>query len=103
MVSSLFTAGTSYIKVVADPTDQLPAITYWLIGSLSGIKIEEVAFASVFMAIGLVPLLLLRWRINVLTFGDDEARTMGVNVKRVRLIVIACSTLITAACVPSAA
>lgn len=99
MVSSLFTAGTSYIKVIADPTDQLPAITYWLIGSLSGIKIEEVAFASVFMAIGLVPILLLRWRINVLTFGDDEARTMGVNVKRVRLIVIACSTLITAACV----
>lgn len=99
MVSSLFTAGTSYIKLVADPTDQLPAITYWLIGSLNGIKIEEVAFASVFMAVGLIPLLLLRWRINVLTFGDDEARTMGVNAKRVRLIVIACSTLITATCV----
>ena len=99
MVSSLFTAGTSYIKLVADPTDQLPKITYWLLGSLAGTKINDVIFAAVITLAGLIPLLLLRWRINVLTFGDDEARTMGINAKRIRLIVILCSTLVTAASV----
>ena len=99
MVSSLFTAGMSYIKLVADPTDQLPKITYWLMGSLAGAKIKEVIFAAFVTLIGLIPLVLLRWRINVLTFGDDEARTMGVNAKRIRLIVIICATLVTAACV----
>jgi iron complex transport system permease protein len=99
MVSSLFTAGTSYIKLVADPTDQLPKITYWLMGSLAGAKTNEVIFAAIVTLIGLVPLLLFRWRMNILTFGDDEARTMGINAKRIRLIVILCATLVTAACV----
>lgn len=96
MVSSLFSAGTSYIKLVADPSDQLPAITYWLMGSLSGAKLKEVLFAVIPMAVGLVPLFLLRWRINILTLGDEEARTMGINAKRIRLIVIICATLVTA-------
>lgn len=96
MVSSLFSAGTSYIKLVADPTDQLPAITYWMMGSLSGTKLREVGFAVIPMALGLIPLFLLRWRINILTLGDDEARTMGINAKRIRFIVIICATLVTA-------
>ncbi|NLO47489.1 MAG: iron ABC transporter permease [Clostridiales bacterium] len=96
MVSSLFSAGTSFIKLMADPNDQLPAITYWLMGSLAGTKSGELLFAVIPMALGLAILLLIRWRINILTFGDDEARTMGVNAKRVRLIVIICATLITA-------
>jgi iron complex transport system permease protein len=96
MVSSLFTAGTSYIKLVADPTDQLPQITYWLMGSLAGATMGHVIFAIIPMTIGLVPLVLLRWRINVLTFGDDEARTIGINAKTLRFIVIICATLITA-------
>lgn len=99
MVSSLFSAGTSFIKLVADPTDQLPAITYWLMGSLSGTKKDDVIFAILPMAIGLIPLTLVRWRMNVLTLGDDEAKTMGVNSTIIRLIVIICSTLITAASV----
>jgi iron complex transport system permease protein len=99
MVSSLFTAGTSYIKLVADPQDQLPKITYWLLGSLAGTKMNDVIFAAGVTLVGLIPLLLLRWRINVLTFGDDEARTMGISAKRIRLIVILCSTLVTAASV----
>ena len=99
MVSSLFSAGTSFIKLVADPTDQLPAITYWLMGSLSGSKKEDVMFAIVPMAIGIIPLFLLRWRINVLTMGDDEAKSMGVDASKIRLIVIICSTLIIAASV----
>ena len=99
IVSSLFSAATSFIKLVADPTDQLPAITYWLMGSLAGAKIGDIKFVIIPMTIGLVPLLLLRWRMNVLTMGDDEARTMGVNANQVRFIVIFCSTLTTAASV----
>jgi len=99
MVSSLFSAGTSFIKLVADPNEQLPAITYWLMGSLSGAKNSDVSFVIIPMAIGLIPLFILRWRMNVLTMGDDEARTMGVNSNRVRIIVIVCATLVTAASV----
>ncbi len=99
MVSSLFSAATSYIKLVADPNDQLPAITYWLIGSLAGAKMSQIQFAIVPMAVGLVALLLFRWQLDVLTMGDDEAKTMGVHVKRIRLLVIICATLVTAASV----
>lgn len=99
MISSLFTAGTSYIKLVADPTDRLPMITYWLIGSLAGVTKNDVAFVLIPMAVGLVPLLLLRWRINVLTFGDDEARAIGISAVKIRLVVVICATLVTAASV----
>jgi iron complex transport system permease protein len=99
MVSSLFTAATSYLKLVADPNDELQAITYWLMGSLSGATQKTVLMAFIPMAIGLVPLFILRWRINVLTLGDEEARTMGINATRLRLIVILCATLVTAASV----
>lgn len=99
MVSSLFSAGTSYIKLVADPSNQLPAITYWLMGSLSGTRMSDIRFAIVPMLIGLVPLYLLRWRINLLTLGEEEARTMGVNTSHLRFTVILCATFLTAASV----
>ena len=99
MVGSLFSACTSYIKLVADPTNQLPQITYWLMGSLSGTRIGTVRFAAVCMAVGLVPLLLLRWRMNLLTLSPDEARAMGVHTDRLRLAVILSSTVLTAAAV----
>lgn len=99
IVSSLFSAGTSYIKLVADPNDQLPAITYWLLGSLSGAKMSDVSFVLIPMVLGLVPMFIFRWQINILTFGDDEARTIGVDTKKIRLIIMVCSTLVTAASV----
>ncbi len=99
MVSSLFSAGTSFIKLVADPNSQLPAITYWLMGSLSGARMSDFSLAILPMTAGLLPLLLLRWRFNILTLGDDEARTMGVNAGHLRLIVILCATLITSSAV----
>lgn len=102
MVSSLFSAGTSYIKLVADPSDQLPAITYWLMGSLNGARMRDVAFIVLPMALGLVPLLLLKWRINLLTLGEEEASSMGVNVPALRLAVVVCATLLTAASVAAA-
>ena len=99
MVGSLFSACTSYIKLVADPSNQLPQITYWLLGSLSGTRMGTVKFAAVCMAVGLVPLLLLRWRMNLLTLSPDEARAMGVHTDRLRLAVILSSTVLTAAAV----
>ena len=99
MVGSLFSACTSYIKLVADPTNQLPQIIYWLMGSLSGTRMGTVRFAAVCMAVGLVPLLLLRWRMNLLTLSPDEARAMGVHTDRLRLAVILSSTVLTAAAV----
>lgn len=99
MIGSLVSSGTSLIKLVADPEDQLPAITYWLMGSLNGTRPEDVWFVLIPMLLGLIPLLLLRWRLNILTLGDEEAKTMGVNAKRLRVIVILCATLVTAASV----
>lgn len=99
MIGSLFSAGTSFLKLVADPSDQLPAITYWLMGSLVGIAKQDVLVASVPIVIGIIPLWLLRWRINILTMGDDEAQSMGVDANRLRKIVVLSATLITAAAV----
>lgn len=99
MIGSLVSSGTSFIKLIADPEDQLPAITYWLMGSLNGSNPKDVLLASIPMAIGLLPLLLLRWRINILTLGDEEAQTIGVNAKHLRIVVIMAATLITAASV----
>ena len=99
MVSSLFSAGTSYIKLVADTQQQLPAITYWLMGSLSSIKQRDVLFLLIPFVLGLVPLLALRWRMNLLTVGEEEAQAIGVNTTLLRLIVIVCATLLTSASV----
>ena len=98
-MGSLASSGTSFIKMVADPDDQLPAITYWLMGSLNGSTPRDLLFVLIPMTVGLVPLFLLRWRINLLTLGEEEARTMGINVQRLRSLVIICATLITAASV----
>ena len=99
MVSSLFQSGTSFLKLVADPSNQLPQITYWLMGSLSGAKWSDLGFVILPVLAGLIPLLLLRWQLNVITMGDDEARAMGVNAPRIRLWIVICSTLVTASAV----
>ncbi|MCL1885469.1 MAG: iron ABC transporter permease [Dehalococcoidia bacterium] len=99
MVGSLFSAGISYIKLIADTSNQLPNITYWLMGSLNGATNNKLLLALIPMSIGLLPLLMLRWRINVLTLGDEEAKTMGINASRFRIIIIVLATLLTAASV----
>ena len=99
MVSSLFSAGTSYLKLVADPGNELPAITYWIMGSLSGTRLADVGFALIPMALGALPLLLLRWRVNLLTLSEEEAATLGVNTDALRMVVILCATVLTAASV----
>jgi iron complex transport system permease protein len=99
VVGALAGAGISLVKILADPYNQLPAITFWLLGSLSGIKVADVEVVAPLVIVGLVPLALLRWRIGVLSLGDDEARALGVNVRLVRSVVIAAATLATATAV----
>lgn len=96
VIGALAGAATSLLKVMADPYDQLPAITFWLLGSLAAITTEDIRPALPLVLLGLVPLVLLRWRINVLSLGDEEARALGVEVGRTRFLVIAAATLITA-------
>ena len=99
MVGSLFSAGTSFIKLVADTNEQLPAITYWLMGALTAVRLDDLHFAMDPILLGLIPLFFLRWRLNLLTISEAEARSMGVNTKLLRLAVIVCATLATAASV----
>ena len=99
VVGSLAGAAISLLKIMADPYDQLPAIVFWLLGSLSAIRRAEVWAAAPLVLLGLVPLVLLRWRINVLSLGDEEAKALGVEAGRLRLFVIAAATLMTASVV----
>ncbi|HMA14619.1 MAG: FecCD family ABC transporter permease [Bacteroidota bacterium] len=99
VVGALAGAGTSLLKVLADPYDQLPAITFWLLGSLAGIKGEDLYSTLPAVTVAILPLALLRWRINVLAMGDEEAQALGVDATKLRLAVIGCATLMTAAVV----
>lgn len=99
LVSTLFSSGTGAIKYFADANDKLPAITFWMMGSLSSITRNDLLMIIIPMFIGFVILFMVRWRINILAFGEEEAKTLGINTKRLRSIVIIGSTLITAASV----
>lgn len=99
VVGALAGAAISLLKILADPYDQLPAITFWLLGSLASTRGAEITGALPAVLIGLAPLILLRWRINVLSLGDEEARSLGIEAGRVRAVVIAAATLMTASVV----
>jgi iron complex transport system permease protein len=98
-IGAVVGAGISLIKILADPYDQLPAITYWLLGSLTAVTRADVGSILPAMVVGLLPLVLLRWRMNVMTLGDEEAQTLGVDTRLTRLALIVGATLITAASV----
>ncbi len=98
-VGALLGACLSLLKVLADPYNQLPAITYWLLGSLAAVTRGDLVSILPALAIGFVPLVLLRWRMNLMTLGDEEARALGIDTTRLRALLIAGATLITAASV----
>lgn len=98
-LGTLCGAGISLIKILADPYTQLPTITFWLLGGLSTLTVEDLVHSAPVILVGATPLLLLRWRMNLLTLSDDEARSLGINVTRLRLGLIVCATLITASTV----
>lgn len=98
-VGALLGAGISLLKILADPYTQLPSITFWLLGGLNAVVASELLATLPAMLLGLLPLVLLRWRINLLSLSDEEAAALGVNVTRLRLVLIAAATLGTAAAV----
>lgn len=99
VISSLFQAMVSLLKYVADPQDTLPQITFWLMGSLSGVGFEELMLGSPFIIIGIVIIFLLRWKMNMLSLHEDESKSLGVNLNIVRLFTIISAALITASVV----
>ncbi|WP_321478557.1 iron ABC transporter permease [uncultured Bacteroides sp.] len=99
IVGSMFTALISLIKYLADSEYKLPDITFWLMGSLAEVTMKELKSVFPFIGLALLPLILSSWRLNILSFGDEEARALGVHAGRLRIIVIACASLITASVV----
>lgn len=99
LVGTLFSSMTSVMKYLADPYDKLPAITFWLMGSLASATSHDVLTTAFPILAGLIPLHLVRWRLNVLSLGEDEAQALGVNTRSLRAAVILCSTLVTASAV----
>ncbi|MDD7202525.1 MAG: iron ABC transporter permease [Sphaerochaetaceae bacterium] len=101
MVGSLATSGTSFLKLVADPNSQLPAITYWLMGSLSGTQWKTIRSVLIPLCVGVTPLLLLRWKVDLLSVGDEEAASMGIDPNRLRRIIIIASTFASSSIIAS--
>lgn len=96
LVGSLFASLVSLLKFMADPTEKLPQIVYWIMGSLSGASYDEILRILPLYIVALTAIFMFRWRVNVLAIGDQEARSFGVDVRRDRSIVIVCSSIITA-------
>ncbi len=99
ITQAFFTALISLIKYVADPEEVLPTIVYWLMGSISGVSYDDLWIGAPMILGGIIILLLMRWRINVLSLNEEEARSLGIDVQKSRWIVIIATTLITSAAV----
>ena len=99
VTGSLLQAFISIVKVVADPYDTLPSITFWLMGGLNYVTASQTRFLLIPVLAGCIPLLLVRWKINLMSFGEDEAKTMGVQTGRFRSLIVLCATLMTAGAV----
>ena len=98
-VNTLCQAIVSTVKYLADTDDQLPEITYWLMGSIAKVQYNDLLLFLIPFLLGAIPLFFLRWQLNLLSVGEEEAKAMGVNVPLIRGICIICSTLLTAAVV----
>jgi iron complex transport system permease protein len=99
VIGALFGAGVGLLKYLADPYNQLPAITFWLLGSLAATNPRDLTSLLPAVALGLIPLGLLRWQIDVMTLGEEEATALGLDTRMLRIVVIAAATLMTSAAV----
>jgi|UPI0004786723 iron complex transport system permease protein len=99
IVGAFFSSLTSLIKFVADPYEKLPAIVFWLMGSMARVTPENLRAVGPFIGGGTLLLLLLGWRLNILSMGDEEAKAMGVNAGRERAMILTICTLVTASSV----
>ncbi len=99
IVSSVFSSLISLVKYIADPYEQLPTIVFWLMGSLATANFSDIAVAAPPILVGSIGILLIRWRINVLSMGEREAHALGINTVVTKVVVIICATLATAGAV----
>ena len=99
IVGALFSALISLMKYVGDSEFKLPDITFWLMGSLSAVTMDDLKFVAPIIVLASIPILLSSWKLNVLSFGDDEAQTLGINTKVLRIVVISSASLLTASVV----
>jgi len=98
-IAALFTALLSFMKYIADPFDELPTIVFWMMGSLSSIGMSDIFIVAPPILAGIVILMLIRWRLNVLAMGEEEALSLGVDTKKMQMLIVVCATLVTAAAV----
>ena len=99
IVGALFAACTSLLKYIADPLNNMPSIVFWLLGSLNNASNKDLAVVGPVILAGITVLLLIRWRINLLAMGEEDARALGVDTGRLRAVIIICATMISAAAV----
>lgn len=99
IVSNLFQSLISLVKYAADPTDKLPAITFWLMGSLSKAVMKDVQVMLVPFVLCTAVLVFCAGRLNILALGEEEARTLGINTGLLQVAVIVTATVLTAFCV----
>ena len=99
VVGSLFSALTSFLKYIADPMDKMPAIVFWLLGSLNHVSSRDILVTAPVFLTCMTVLLLVRWRINLLAMGEEDARAMGINTERLKAVIIICATISTASAV----
>ncbi|HIU75821.1 MAG TPA: iron ABC transporter permease [Candidatus Pelethocola excrementipullorum] len=99
MITALCNSVVTMIKYLSDPNDVLQQITFWLMGSLTKVNMEGVLWSAPPMLIGMVVIILLRWRLNLLSLNDEEAQSLGMNPRRFRLLFIMASTLLSASAV----
>lgn len=99
VVGSLFSALTSFLKYIADPMNKMPAIVFWLLGSLNHVSFRDILITAPVFIVCISVLLAIRWRINLLAMGDEDARTLGVNTEALKLTIIVCATIATGSAV----
>lgn len=99
LINTVFQSFISISKYVADPYDKLPTITFWLMGSLASISKRDALMITVPFLLGIIPIFLVRWHLNTLSFGDEEAKALGIDTKKLRILVIICTTVLTASSV----
>ena len=99
VIGALLGAGVGLVKYLADPYNQLPAMTFWLLGSLAATSVSDLLPLLGPVAIGTIVLVALRWRMNVMSLPDEEARALGVSTGPLRIAIVAAATLVTSASV----
>jgi len=99
VIGALFSALTSLLTYIADPEDKLPAIVYWLLGSLAGANFEKLLLVSIPTIIGIILIYLLRYRLNVLSLGEEEAKSLGIDTQKTKWLILAIVTFIISSCV----